>query len=199
MSTIVTLNVGGGFFSIPKDKLLSIENTYFALMFKITSKQKDGSYYIDRGYKWFDYVLKYIRDKKVHIKSLSPDDLESLHDEAEFYNIKELVDLILDEKKRRRGLYHEEQKKLAAEKVDLRARKDRRCKKIKEYYNDLDELDSAYDEELGRVGFVDSKNPETGVVERLDYLIMMNKIHRKYTRLRNDKKKFYRPYLIHDQ
>ena len=91
---IITLNVGGKIFQTKYNTLLSVKDTFF---FKIiVSKKLDlqDPVFIDRNYKYFKYILTYLRYQKVNLSKLDTHDINELLEEANFYEIEDLVSYI---------------------------------------------------------------------------------------------------------
>ena len=88
---IITINVGGKNFQTKLDTLLSVKDTFFYKI--IVSKRVDlqNELFIDRNYKFFKFILTYLRYQKVNISKLSTVDIEDLLEEANFYEIEDLV------------------------------------------------------------------------------------------------------------
>lgn len=91
---IITLNVGGKIFQTKYDTLLSVKDTFFYKI--IVSKRLDlnDPIFIDRNYKFFRFILTYLRYQKVNISKLSSIDIEDLFEEANFYEIEDLVSFL---------------------------------------------------------------------------------------------------------
>jgi len=100
VNDIVTLDVGGRRFRITYSKLVSLENTYFTLLFNdptLNRPQKDGSYFIDRNPDKFKYILGFLRDKHINIDGMKVHELRDILDEARFYNIAPLIEYLNQE------------------------------------------------------------------------------------------------------
>ena len=96
-SETVHLNVGGHLFITSKSTLLNDPNSILAAMFSQRfklEKQKDGSYFVDRDGTHFRHVLNYLRMGRLP-RSVIEEVGDELLEEAEFYNIKGLSELIL--------------------------------------------------------------------------------------------------------
>ncbi len=97
MDDIVTLNVGGHIYTTSLSTLTKDRESMLGAMFSgemsASHKDKQGNYVIDRDGKLFRYVLNFLRSSKL----LVPDDfkeLDMLGEEAEFYQIKDMVDAV---------------------------------------------------------------------------------------------------------
>eukprot|EP01080_Neovahlkampfia_damariscottae_P005601 gene5601-9418_t len=98
----ITLNVGGKTFSTTKKTLeKSPDDSILKEMLKsdfqtdgVIKKEKEFVYLIDRSPKYFEHVLNFLRYKKMFIKEF--DIKEGIIEEAEYYNLKELVQFIED-------------------------------------------------------------------------------------------------------
>lgn len=93
----VTLNVGGTCFLTTKTTLSRDQNSFLYRLCKedsdlISDKDEKGAYMIDRDPTYFSPILNYLRHGKLIInKDLEE---EGVLEEAEFYNITELIRLI---------------------------------------------------------------------------------------------------------
>ena len=96
MDDIVTLNVGGHIYTTSLSTLTKDRDSMIGAMFsgELTStKDNRGNYVIDRDGKLFRFVLNFLRSDKLQL----PEDfkeLEMLLEEAEFYQIKDMVDAV---------------------------------------------------------------------------------------------------------
>ena len=110
MATVV-LNVGGTLFRTTKRTLCSIEESFFALMFRSTtdgecwaesSLSSSNPIFIDRDPDFFKDVLSYMRS---HLFGPSDDidlrDLEMLLIEADFYQLSGLMQSIREEQQKK--------------------------------------------------------------------------------------------------
>jgi len=95
---LVRLNVGGKEFSTTVDTLTKLgKSEYLTALFagKFGVRlDNDGRVFLDRDGERFRLVLNYLRCGTVHIKE---DDLQSMHEvleEAEFFGVNDLVDLL---------------------------------------------------------------------------------------------------------
>jgi len=99
---IIHLNVGGKGYEIAIKTLQNRKSLLLSKMFSGTvalSQDKDGSYFIDRDAEIFGLLLDYIEDKKTFSpKVLSPMQIELLEQEAEFFQAKELVKMLKDQR-----------------------------------------------------------------------------------------------------
>lgn len=91
---IITLNVGGKVFQTRLDTLLSIKDTLFYKI--IVSKRVDlmDPIFLDRNYELFKYILSFLRYQKVNLKKINSLDLDDLMNEAKFFEIEGLVELL---------------------------------------------------------------------------------------------------------
>ncbi|XP_014288067.1 BTB/POZ domain-containing protein KCTD5 [Halyomorpha halys] len=93
----VTLNVGGTSFLTTKTTLSRDQNSFLYRLCKedsdlISDKDEKGAYMIDRDPTYFSSILNYLRHGKLIInKDLEE---EGVLEEAEFYNITELIRLV---------------------------------------------------------------------------------------------------------
>jgi hypothetical protein len=93
---IVTLNIGGKLFQTKLETLLSVKDTIFYAM--ILSKNFDFTkeLFIDRKSKYFHHILSYLRNKKFSGKDLNSADFDIILEEAEFYEIQDMIDIIVE-------------------------------------------------------------------------------------------------------
>jgi len=97
MNSTVKLNVGGEIFTTSMNTLTStMEANYLSnLVSSHFSKDVDtnGIIFIDRDPKLFKYILHYLRNSKLS-SSVQDCELEDLLDEAKFFSITELIELL---------------------------------------------------------------------------------------------------------
>jgi len=91
----VKLDVGGKVFSCSLNTLIKEEPSYFSAMFsgryKLEKDEEDGSYFIDRNPTYFEIILDYLRTGKLRFAKFSPEEIDELTEEAEFYQIPTLI------------------------------------------------------------------------------------------------------------
>ena len=93
-ASTIKLNVGGQYFTTSLQTLTKDTGSMLHAMFSgrfDTKPAEDGSYFIDRDGTNFRYILNYLRTGRL----LLPEDKlvrEELHEEAEFYQIRGIVD-----------------------------------------------------------------------------------------------------------
>ena len=95
-SDIIKLNVGGVIYTTTKTTLCQ-PGSWFETMFSGKMKpglQIDGSYFIDRNGKMFDYVLDYLRNLDRWIPPVKTDTLSKLVNEAHFFCLEGMLDKI---------------------------------------------------------------------------------------------------------
>lgn len=93
---IMKLNVGGFKYETSLNTLISDQDSMLANMFsgRHTIKLNDeGYHFIDRDGKIFEYIIKYLRDKKLNIDNIDISIVENIKDEAEYFQIKGLIEL----------------------------------------------------------------------------------------------------------
>ena len=107
MDEIVTLNVGGNTYTTSLSTLTKDRESMLGAMFSgemsASHKDRHGNYVIDRDGKLFRYVLNFLRSSKL----LLPEDfkeLEMLGEEAEFYQIKDMVEAVKKIQQEREGV-----------------------------------------------------------------------------------------------
>ncbi len=95
-SEVVKLNVGGKHFQTSISTLQRDSNSMLAAMFSDRfelNKQSDGAYFIDRDGSNFIHILNFLRTGKVPVYVIDTC-AEELREEAEFYNIQGLLDIM---------------------------------------------------------------------------------------------------------
>ena len=101
---MISLNIGGNYYSTSKSTLCSQKNSMLAAMFsgyhKLT-KSEDGLYFIDADEKYFDIILNRLSGRIQYATDLPEDrrTLLELRKESDFYNLvvlKDLIDICLD-------------------------------------------------------------------------------------------------------
>jgi hypothetical protein len=92
---IITLNIGGKLFQTKLETLLSVKDTiFYAMILKKLDITKE--IFIDRKSKYFHHILSYLRNKKFSGKDLSSADLEYILEDAEFYEVQDMIDIITE-------------------------------------------------------------------------------------------------------
>ena len=99
IENVITVNVGGVYYSTSRSTLCADQNSMLAAMFSgfhKLEKLKDGSYFIDANGKHFGIILDYLRGRIMYSGDLIADKktLVELRREVDFYNLLELKDLI---------------------------------------------------------------------------------------------------------
>jgi hypothetical protein len=88
--------VGGRIFSVTLDMMLKYPNSFFARLFSGQWEDQigsDGAYFINRSFQLFHHIVDFLRDGGLDV-SLSEDDHRALCREADFYQLKELLDVL---------------------------------------------------------------------------------------------------------
>ena len=101
---IVRLNVGGMLFATTRDTLCKGEGSMLAAMFSgkyHIEKDEEGRYFIDRDGTHFWYILNYLRDGNAFIPFSNKTVVDELYQEALFYQIESLIQLLEDDKDHR--------------------------------------------------------------------------------------------------
>jgi hypothetical protein len=93
---IVTLNIGGKLFQTKLEILLSVKDTIFYVMLLYKKFDFTKELFIDTKSKYFHHMLSYLRNKKFSGKDLNSADLEAILEEAEFYEIQDMIDIIAE-------------------------------------------------------------------------------------------------------
>jgi len=85
----IKLDVGGKIFSVSKESLLRVPNTYFHALLGSGKWQpdSDGAYFVDRSPKFFDRILNFMRNGKMDYYGLDDHSLEKLQDDCDYYQI----------------------------------------------------------------------------------------------------------------
>jgi hypothetical protein len=91
---IITLDVGGKKFQTKLDTLLSFKDTLFTKLFLSNRLDVTKDIFIDRPYTNFNYILFYLRNKKLPNESMNTQKFDAIFEEASFYEIKELIDIV---------------------------------------------------------------------------------------------------------
>ena len=112
----IKLNVGGTHFLTTKTTLSRDPKSFLARLIMEdpelpTDKDEQGAYMIDRDPKYFGPILNYLRHGKLIIDTGLSD--EGVLEEAEFYNITELIHLVKDRIK----LHHQKHQKTSTKHV----------------------------------------------------------------------------------
>jgi hypothetical protein len=103
----ITLNIGGTKFTTTISTLTSQPDTFFTAMFSgnfpiIT--ESDGSIFIDRSPKYFEYILDYLRSNKYVTEELTKKELQKILVEAEYYQLSDLVKIVTSKLSRYRHI-----------------------------------------------------------------------------------------------
>lgn len=88
---IVGLDVGGKKYQTKIDTLLAIKDTLFYKLVLDKKINLKNEIFIDRANTYFHLILSFLRNKKININELSNKELKALKEEAEFYEITDLV------------------------------------------------------------------------------------------------------------
>jgi hypothetical protein len=95
-SSRIKLDVGGRIFSVTLDMMLKYPDSFFARLFSgrwEDKKTEDGVYFINHSGDHFHHIVNFLRDGGLDV-SLSEDDHRALCREADFYQLKELLDVL---------------------------------------------------------------------------------------------------------
>ena len=91
---MVTLNVGGKYFTTSLQTLCKVDDNFFSSMFSgryPLKKCPDGSYFIDRDGTYFHYILEYLRNEGLDLQPLVDAEewkiLHCLYCEADYYSL----------------------------------------------------------------------------------------------------------------
>lgn len=94
----IKLDVGGQIFATTITTLTKIPNSFFGAMFSgrwPDKRDQDGCFFIDRDPSVFGMVIQFLRDyphNKIVLSSLSLTQRAQLREDAEYYQLKELLD-----------------------------------------------------------------------------------------------------------
>jgi hypothetical protein len=92
----IKLNVGGRIFSVTLDMMLKYPDSFFARLFSgrwEDKKTDDGAYFINRDFDQFHHVVSFLRHGCLDVE-LDESDHRALCCESDFYQLKELVDVL---------------------------------------------------------------------------------------------------------
>jgi hypothetical protein len=95
-SSRIKLDVGGRIFSVTSDMMIRYPDSFFARLFSgrwEDKKTEDGAYFINRDFDHFHHIVSFLRHGSLDV-SLSEDDHRALCCEADFYQLKELLDVL---------------------------------------------------------------------------------------------------------
>jgi hypothetical protein len=91
---VVSLNVGGKLFQTNIQTLLNIKDTLFYKIILSKTFDMTNEIYIDRSPRYFNTILDYMRFKTFTPKAFSFPEKKELLEEAEYYEIAELIDVM---------------------------------------------------------------------------------------------------------
>jgi BTB/POZ domain len=94
-ATRLVLNVGGQRFETSRTTLS--KSPFFATYFSKrwdTKPDSDGSYFIDRSPRSFEYILEFLRNGSILVEGLKLRDRHLLRQDAEFYQMEGLLELL---------------------------------------------------------------------------------------------------------
>jgi hypothetical protein len=95
-SSRIKLDVGGRIFSVTSDMMIRYPDSFFARLFSgrwEDKKTEDGAYFINRDFDHFHHIVSFLRHRCLDV-SLGEDDHRALCREADFYQLKELLDVL---------------------------------------------------------------------------------------------------------
>jgi hypothetical protein len=95
LSNKIRLDVGGRVFATSKTTLLAQKNSFFDGMFGgrfTTQPDADGTYFIDRDPTMFGHILNFMRGQTLKLSKLNEEELQTLKEDAEFYQLPDLID-----------------------------------------------------------------------------------------------------------
>lgn len=96
--SVVKLNVGGKIFQTKISTLLSVKDTLFSKLITnaLDNKEPTNEFFFDRSFDYFHYILDYLRTKQFKPKGLSKFDIDELKEEAEYYGISYIDEIITE-------------------------------------------------------------------------------------------------------
>eukprot|EP01089_Gocevia_fonbrunei_P011433 TRINITY_DN2473_c0_g1_i1.p1 TRINITY_DN2473_c0_g1~~TRINITY_DN2473_c0_g1_i1.p1 ORF type:complete len:314 (-),score=73.88 TRINITY_DN2473_c0_g1_i1:71-1012(-) len=97
LSERIKLDVGGKIFATTLTTLVACQGSYFEAMFSgrwDLKKQEDGSFFIDRDPFVFRFVMNFLRGEPFQVELLTEEKKHKLLEDAEFYHLDKLVDLL---------------------------------------------------------------------------------------------------------
>jgi hypothetical protein len=92
----IKLDVGGRYFSVTLDMMLNYPDSFFARLFSgrwEDKKTEDGAYFINRDFDQFHHIVSFLRNGCLDVE-LGECDHRALCREADFYQLKELLDVL---------------------------------------------------------------------------------------------------------
>ena len=93
----VSLNIGGKIFDTRLSTLLSFKDSLFSQLVASNKLDFSKEIFIDRSFTYFSYIMSFLRNKKlVNSNKLASRDYVKLLEEAQFYEIQELIDIITE-------------------------------------------------------------------------------------------------------
>lgn len=95
-NTVLFLDVGGKKFQTKLDTLLSIKDTLFYKLIVTEQIDLTKEIFIDRNNDYFHIILSFLRNKKVNLNGYSSKKLREILEEAQFYEISDLIANIED-------------------------------------------------------------------------------------------------------
>ena len=117
INDIIEFSVGGQMFKTKRSTLVSEPNSLLADMFEFTDNsanveaknEETGASFIDRDPKYFSVVLNYLRNRKVEMNK--DIDHNYLMEEAKFYGIQGMVDILEKDQQEKKVQENEEKRK----------------------------------------------------------------------------------------
>lgn len=95
----ITLNIGGTFFKSKIETMLQIKDSLFYHIILNQNIEKLEEIFFDRDQSTFKFILSFLRYNKINIKGLSYETLENIYDDANFYGIFPLIEVLEDLRK----------------------------------------------------------------------------------------------------
>lgn len=92
----IRLNISGSIFETYLDTLVSIKDTLFYKLVISEDFNLEEEIFFDRSPKFFPVVLDYLRYKKINYRKFSNDDLMEFFEEASYYELTDIVDIMKD-------------------------------------------------------------------------------------------------------
>lgn len=88
---VINIDVGGRKFQTKLETLMSVKDTLFYKLFLSNKLDLTKEIFIDRNGEMFGVILSFLRNKKVNLNTYSNTDLKKIAEDAEFYQIADLL------------------------------------------------------------------------------------------------------------
>ena len=88
---VINIDVGGRKFQTKLETLMSVKDTLFYKLFLSNKLDLTKEIFIDRNGEMFGVILSFLRNKKVNLNTYSNLDLKKIAEDAEFYQVADLL------------------------------------------------------------------------------------------------------------